>query len=702
MDRNTLHKVKAASVFVQVTHSFPLTGDDFSGSGSGFFVSQSGHVITNYHVVRPIVDAYGITFPTPLKQIEIVRESGKPDYKKYYGQILAVDKEHDLALIGIDLGGEEIPFLDFLPNDSLIELTSIWAFGFPFGDEFGVLDRGPEVSITQGHITALRHDAGDVMDKVQIDAVVNTGNSGGPAVTADGQVAGVVNMRYGDSRVNFAVPGHYAEKLVRSVSLEEPVNEASDLRISSPEGAEVFVDWKPVKVAGGVISVPHGQHTICVMHPDNDSYLSECYMLGPQSLDILLPHSRDMVIGPMQPQDAPDLPAVPLKAMLTSASAVLPDFEEDFGDKARLPEWKQGSSGGESQTWYIADGMLHQNTSNSDLHAIFMGTPTWKDYVARTRVKISNEENDSRAGLIFRENKDGFYLMRLHRETEKVQLLYHSKGPFGWFVLQERKLETEIGDKWHELAVHVAGNRIVGYLDGEPVLAATDEYSSGGRVGLYSVESKASFDDLKVTPLSIEPATENLAEDSLPDHPLKAFWFSDPFTLESTWWYHYEAHSGRPSPWAFSEGGCSIAYEDDLERVCEFTRYRFTDFSMGLNISVGEPEKNSTFGLIFRKNGDRYLKIEMDHHDGEIRLVSVNGKRRKVLKKEDLGSEFFDNSNVIRLKVEGNKVVCESYELPLLEYESESLLSASGRIGFSASQVRLVLHKMNVSSIEEE
>lgn len=702
MGRSTLKKVKAASVFVQVTHSFPLTGDDFSGSGSGFFVSPSGHVITNYHVVRPIVDAYGITFPTPLKQIEIVRESGRADYKKYYGQILAVDKIHDLALIGIDLGGDSIPFLDFLPNDSLIELTPIWAFGFPFGDEFGVLDRGPEVSITQGHITALRHDAGEVMDKVQIDAVVNTGNSGGPAVTADGQVAGVVNMRYGDSRVNFAVPGHYAESLVRSVSLEEPVNEASDLRISSPEGAEVFVDWKPVKVAGGVISVPHGQHTICVMHPDNDSYLSECYMLGPQSLDILLPHSRDMVIGPMRPLDAPELNTEQLKSRLASVNAGPPEFEENFGDKSRIAEWEQNSSGEKSQTWYISGGELHQNTSNSDLHAIFMGQADWNDYLVRTKVKISNEENDSRAGLIFRENKDGFYLMRLHRETNKVQLLYHNKGPFGWFVLQERQLDTDIGDEWHELAVEVAGKGIVGYLDGEPVLAATAEYSSGGRVGLYSVESKASFDDLQVTPVSAAVVVDIDPANRLPDKPLKAFWFSDPFTLESTWWYHYEAESGRPSPWAFSEGGCSVAYEDDLERVCEFTRYRFTDFSMALNISVGEPEKNSMFGLIFRKNGDQYLKIEMDHNDDEIRLVSVRGKRRKVLKKEELGSEFFDNSNVIRLKVEGNRVVCESYELPLLVYKSESLPSSAGRIGFSASQVRLVLHKMNVSSIEEE
>ncbi|MEM1000037.1 MAG: trypsin-like peptidase domain-containing protein [Bacteroidota bacterium] len=697
MDRNTLQRVKEASVFVQVTHSFPLTGDEFSGSGSGFFVSESGHVITNYHVVQAQVSAYGITFPTPLKGVEIIRNPGHSNFEKYPGQILAVDKAHDLALIGIDLGGDSVPHLDILPSDSLYELIPVWAFGFPFGDEFSVLDRGPEVSVTQGHVTALRHDDRAVLDKVQIDAVVNTGNSGGPAVNQRGEVMGVVNMRYGDSRVNFAVPGHFAQNLIQSVALDAPVNVTSKVQITSPEGSRVFVDWKPVAASPEGISVPHGQHTICVMQEGSDAYLGEYFVLGPQSLDIRLPQTRDMVINPVPADSGAPIAPDALNALLDPVRAQPPMYAEDFSERDHLPQWRQSTGGAEQRTWYVAEGKLHQHVGNSDLHAIFLGEKHWADYHVQARLRIQDEDNDGRAGIIFRENEAGFYLLRLHRETDKVQLLYHSKGPFGWFVLQEKQLTQDIDDEWHELGIHVAGNRTVGFLDGVPVIDLQSDFSPGGRVGFYAVETQAEFDDLQVTPVDA-PAT--VAQGS--PAGVRSFWFSDEFSLESTWWYHYNAETGAPSPWAFSEGGCAIAFDDESERICEFTRYQMADFRLNLNISMGEAVQGSHFGVVFRKVGDQYLKLELDHDADEIRLVFVNGKRKKVLKKEELGSEFFDNSSLLRLQVEGDRVLCESYELPLLEYEDKDLLQAPGRLALSATQVRLVLHRMTVSSVNQD
>lgn len=701
LTRETLDQVKSASVFVRVTHHFPLTGDEVSGSGSGFFISGAGHVITNYHVIQPMITAYGVSFPTPVKEVEIIRNSGKPDHQIFKGKIIAVDKEHDLALIGVDPGEEKLPFLQFEPTESLVELTPIWVFGFPFGEEFSVVQRGPEISITKGAITALRHDDLGVLDKVQVDAVVNKGNSGGPAVNEAGKVVGVVNMRYGDSRVNFAVPAHFASELVDGVRLEASVTAESRLRFDGdPDSAEVFVDWKPVELQpGGVIPVTNGHHTICVVSAGHDAYLAECVVDGPKSILVDMQPNKDLTIGPLhtpsEMRGGADFPKLSAKNAPPTTDVLL---DETFANKKDIKNWEQTTGGEEKRTWYIDDGILNQHESDGTLHGIYMGEREWSDYMVQARVRINNEENDSRAGLIFRETEEGFYLFRIHRESDKAQLAYHSKGPFGWFVIQEKVLEKDIADQWHDLAVYAVGKQIVCFLDGDMVFNTCADYSQQGRVGFYSVESKASFDDLRVkqaTPTMREVMGDNR------QCGLRSFWFSDYFNLESTWWFGYEPHSGKPSPWAFGEGGCAVEFDDEVERICEFTRYRMDNFEMNLVVSVGKPSKKSEFGLIFRKAGSEHLALEFSAGDEEIRLISVNGKKRKVLHKEPLGSEFFDSSNVLKLTVDDQKIKCESFDSTLLEYDGTDLRKEAGRLAFSASQVRLVLHQMTINSVAE-
>ncbi|MEM7040790.1 MAG: hypothetical protein AAF570_27760, partial [Bacteroidota bacterium] len=126
------------------------------------------------------------------------------------------------------------------------------------------------------------------------------------------------------------------------------------------------------------------------------------------------------------------------------------------------------------------------------------------------------------------------------------------------------------------------------------------------------------------------------------------------------------------------------------------------DFSMNLIVSVGQPEKNSRFQVIFRKAGDRHLALEFNQPEEEIRLVSVKGKRRKVLKKEPLNAEFFANSTVLKLDVQGNSINCASFSSDLLSYEGKDVLQQPGRFGFSATEVRLVLHQMTVNSSGED
>lgn len=84
----------------------------------------------------------------------------------------------------------------------------IWVVGFPFGDLLALNKRNPEVTVTGGHVTSIRHDEKGAAEAVQIDAAVNPGNSGGSLLDSAGDVVGViwVGVYGGDATVHFSQP----------------------------------------------------------------------------------------------------------------------------------------------------------------------------------------------------------------------------------------------------------------------------------------------------------------------------------------------------------------------------------------------------------------------------------------------------------------------------------------------------------------
>jgi S1-C subfamily serine protease len=154
-------------------------------TGSGFFVSRNGHVVTNAHVVA------GCT---------AVHVQGRNGY------VSARDTRNDLALVETSQATEPLPV-----RSTSVELgEAVYALGFPLA---GVLDNG--LNITQGLVSSLSGIGGD-SSVVQFTAPVQPGNSGGPLVDQNGQVAGVVVGRLNDiealrqsgslpQNVNFAV-----------------------------------------------------------------------------------------------------------------------------------------------------------------------------------------------------------------------------------------------------------------------------------------------------------------------------------------------------------------------------------------------------------------------------------------------------------------------------------------------------------------
>ncbi|MCA9261843.1 MAG: trypsin-like peptidase domain-containing protein, partial [Planctomycetales bacterium] len=146
------------------------------GLGSGFFISEQGHLITNYHVVEETVQVTVTAFqrtPTGYERRQLPKT-----------RILAINPLRDLALLKIDPA--DAPDLKIVPvvlsADRGVDVGDmVFAIGNPLG-----LER----SVTQGIVSSTTRTMGHLRF-IQTDASINPGNSGGPLFNARGEVVGV-------------------------------------------------------------------------------------------------------------------------------------------------------------------------------------------------------------------------------------------------------------------------------------------------------------------------------------------------------------------------------------------------------------------------------------------------------------------------------------------------------------------------------
>ena len=175
------------------------------GTGSGFCIHESGIFITNQHVVKKY--KIGDT-------VEIVLDSSTEEEKRFEATIERTNEEDDLAVLSVV--GKHPPFtaIDIGNSEGLVETDEIIAFGFPFGRSLAT-DRkeSPAISINVGRVTSLRRKEGK-LSVVQIDAQVNPGNSGGPIISGDGVVVGVVAAGIKNSGVHFAIPAEHVKEML--------------------------------------------------------------------------------------------------------------------------------------------------------------------------------------------------------------------------------------------------------------------------------------------------------------------------------------------------------------------------------------------------------------------------------------------------------------------------------------------------------
>lgn len=686
--------------------NFRLQKEEVSSTGSGFFISNNGYVVTNYHVIQSLLSVYSVNVPAPLKEIHITLNSGSPNHKKINGYIYSVDKKNDLAILYIT-DTIHTPYIEISDSVKLMETMPVCVFGFPFGNEFAVLQSGPEISVNEGAISALRHDDRGVLSNIQIDASVNPGNSGGPLINDKGKLIGIVNAAYGTSRVNLAVPVHFLQELAGNTLKKNMKKDSVTVSFASePDGASFFIDWQlagitPLKN----IHLRPGLHDLCIMKQGYSTIIEENTYSGDKGLHYDLQTipviNVNTVSEKLEDQNPKvEIPENLIKKMIQkpwadSSTALL---KEDFNNQSEFNKWAQNTGGEDKHTWFEEDGILNQYDSDELLHAISLGDSAWENYIMKAKVRITDTHDDSRAGLIFRETSDGFYLFRIHKETGKAQLAYHSNHPFGWFIISEKHLDMHITDDWFHLSVCVCGNLITCYLNSSPVFSTYADYSPKGKVGFYSVQSKASFDSLEVYPVSFVPADKKVYD----SRRILSFWFSDYFDKKSTSWYQYVMPDNKPSAWYLSDAGCSQEINDKKERVTEFTKYKLPDFSMTLALSLDKANDTSQLNIFFRKNETGKYVLQFSKKENKLKLLYVHNNETKILKEEKLPANFFGGMQSLMLTANKGLISLSNSYDKLIEYRAKNYQPETGSFGISATALPTVIYQMTVSSVREE
>ena len=253
----TAAEVYAANVNSTVGIQTSVTSTNFWGqqvtgaaSGSGFILSEEGHIVTNYHVIK---GANSVTVSTY-------------DGKSYDAKIVGYDEDNDLAILKIE--ATDLKPVVLGSSAKLNVGDDVVAIGNPLGEL--------TFSLTRGSVSSLSREVtfsdGNVMELIQTDCAINSGNSGGALFNLYGEVVGITNAKYSGSssseasidNIGFAIPidsvraimesilekGYYAKPYI-GVSVQD-VTKTESQKYGLPAGVVVdkVVSGSPADLAG--------------------------------------------------------------------------------------------------------------------------------------------------------------------------------------------------------------------------------------------------------------------------------------------------------------------------------------------------------------------------------------------------------------------------------------------------------------------
>ena len=168
------------------------------GTGTGFVWDESGHIVTNFHVIQ---EASGARVTLS-------------DQSSHKAALVGVFPDRDLAVLKIEAPRGKLPPIALGSSKDLQVGQKVYAIGNPFG-----LDQ----TLTTGIVSALNREIESVTRRtirgaIQTDAAINPGNSGGPLLDSAGRVIGVNTAIYSPSGasagIGFAIPVDEVNRIV--------------------------------------------------------------------------------------------------------------------------------------------------------------------------------------------------------------------------------------------------------------------------------------------------------------------------------------------------------------------------------------------------------------------------------------------------------------------------------------------------------
>lgn len=217
-----------------------------AASGSGFVLTQDGYIVTNYHVIEDAANDSSVTI-----------EVSFADGTKYTAQLVGGEQDNDIAVLKIDATGLQAVTLG--DSSQLVVGESVYAIGNPLG-ELTFTFTGGYVSAKDRSVTM---SDGTVMNMLQTDTAINSGNSGGPLFNEYGQVIGIVSAKLSSSS--------NSEASVEGLGFAIPINDVKDMVTSIIEHGyvtgkpNVGILMKDVPQEAQQYGVPAGSEVLAVL-----------------------------------------------------------------------------------------------------------------------------------------------------------------------------------------------------------------------------------------------------------------------------------------------------------------------------------------------------------------------------------------------------------------------------------------------------
>jgi serine protease Do len=221
------------------------------GTGTGIIMTEDGYIITNAHVV----------YDTEYDCGEAVEVSVLfSDESEKEAKIIAYDEETDIAVLKVDATG--LTPATFGDSDDIRVGELVIAIGNPLGfDLFG--------SVTSGIVSGLDRQISineKNMNLIQIDAAINSGNSGGPLVNSCGQVIGINSAKMSSSYsssasiegLGFAIPIDEAKEIIDDLINYKYVKGRPQIGIGTRDVSETVSRYYNIPMGVYVASVEEG------------------------------------------------------------------------------------------------------------------------------------------------------------------------------------------------------------------------------------------------------------------------------------------------------------------------------------------------------------------------------------------------------------------------------------------------------------